>query len=122
MDLRELHQLAIPPAPEDKTMRRARLLSAISCALAALAVAFAGRLAALNQWLILLCPILILAAIWFTVSLIRKRVRFDEDYWTEERRLQHYYDVGARRKEAERKKALFKPGPNSLLKRPEGEK
>lgn len=117
VDLRELSQLAIPPAPEDKPMRRARLLSTVFCALAALAVAFAGELSAANQWLILICPALVATAAWFTIRLYFKRRRYDEAYWTEERRVQHYYDVDARRKEQARQKSSMRPGPNSLHKR-----
>lgn len=116
MDFREVSQLALPPAPEDKAMRRARLFSTGSCALAALAVAFAGRLSAANPWLILICPALVATAVYFTVRLLLKRRRYDREYWTEARRVQHYFDANARRQEEDRRRSTLKPGPNSLLK------
>lgn len=117
VDMFALARLALPPAPATPRLRTLRKLSAGFCLGAALAVAFVTPLTALSPWLVLLCPIFILSAVATTLMLFRDQKRWDDEYWTEERRAKFYFDAGER--ERAKEAAGRAHGRNSLFRKKE---
>jgi len=93
MNFMALSRLAPPPAPESPQLRRHRFLAAALMLISAFLVAFVTPITAIWKPVILLYPLIIVAAFVSCFLFFRRRARWQDEYWTEERRIQHYMKV-----------------------------
>lgn len=95
MDVRGLYRMATPPAPETPRLRRFR--QAVAGLLLALAIMIVFQQPVLALWrpLILLYPLVTAAALVLAIRFFRAKARWNEAWWTDERRAEHYARVAA---------------------------
>jgi hypothetical protein len=95
MDVGGLYRMATPPAPETPRLRRFRL--AVAGLLLALAIMIVFQQPVLALWrpLILLYPLATAAALVLAILFFRAKARWNETWWTDERRAEHYARVAA---------------------------
>jgi hypothetical protein len=95
MNLRVLYRMATPPAPEPAPLRRFRLLVAGLLLALAIMIVFQQPILAFWRPLILLYPLVTLAALVLAILFFRQKARWNDEWWTEERRAEHYARVAS---------------------------
>jgi hypothetical protein len=105
MNFRSLSRLALPPAPESPSLRLHRVASAGLLFLSAVLVAYVSPIVAFWRPLILLYPLVLGGAFVLSLWFFQRRSRWNEAYWTEERRVLHYLRV--REEEARKREGVL---------------
>lgn len=103
MNMIDRRRMATPPAPQPRSLRRLRVISAILLLLSALCVALIDVIRGISIYAVAPMPLIMLAAIVSAALYWVRKARLERSYWTPARERAHV-DAAARSGDDERAK------------------